>query len=189
MANPASEKHDRFLSLLRPIERELEGYARRMLWEPDGVEDALQTAALRAFAAFDRYHDDGCFRAWMFKILTREIFAMNRRHTRRARFEFQIEPAELAELAGADDSLAGSFLLDWQESLDDRLAAALRSLPENERAALLMRALGGLAYREIAEALAMPLGSMMGYLSRARKTMCALIAKQKQTGKEAGHGL
>jgi len=53
---------------------------------------------MRAFAAFNRYHEDASFRAWMFKILTNEVFAMNRRHARIAKHEFQLEPEELARL-------------------------------------------------------------------------------------------
>jgi RNA polymerase sigma-70 factor (ECF subfamily) len=73
---------DRFLALLRPIEGELERYARRLLWDPGQLRDAVQNAVLRAFAAFDRYRPDASFRAWMLKILTREVFTLNRKHAR-----------------------------------------------------------------------------------------------------------
>ena len=49
---------DRFLALLKPIERDLETYARRLIWEPQETPDAVQNAVTRAFAAFDRYHED-----------------------------------------------------------------------------------------------------------------------------------
>ena len=76
------EQTARFLSLLRPIEADLENYSRRMVFDRRDFEDALQNAVLRAFRAFDRYHDDASFRAWMFKILTNEIFAINRKRGR-----------------------------------------------------------------------------------------------------------
>ncbi len=72
----------RFLGLLRPIEADLENYSRRMVFDRRDFEDALQNAVLRAFRAFDRYHDDASFRAWMFKILTNEIFTINRKRGR-----------------------------------------------------------------------------------------------------------
>src|SRR6266478_4547142 len=68
------EQRVRFLTLLRPIEGDLENYSRRMVFDQRDFEDALQNAVLRAFRAFDRYHDDASFRAWIFKILTNEIF-------------------------------------------------------------------------------------------------------------------
>ena len=92
---------DRFLALLQPIEGDLERYCRRLIWEPQEAPDALQNAVLRAFAAFDRYHEDASFRAWMFRILTNEVFALNRKHARVARHEFQLEPDELEALTGA----------------------------------------------------------------------------------------
>ena len=52
----------RFLALLRPIQRDLENYSRRMVFDGRDFEDALQNAVLRAFRAFDRYHDDASFR-------------------------------------------------------------------------------------------------------------------------------
>src|SRR3974390_551784 len=103
MSDTAASNADRFLALLQPIERDLETYCRRLVWEPHEAADALQNAVMRAFAAFDRYHADASFRAWMFKILTREAFALNRKHARIARHEFQLEPEELAGLSSAQE--------------------------------------------------------------------------------------
>ena len=83
---------DRFLTLLKPIQHELELYCRRLIWEPQEAVDALQNAVMRAVAAFDRYRPEASFRAWIFKILTHEAFALNRKHARIARHEFQLEP-------------------------------------------------------------------------------------------------
>src|SRR2546425_4325988 len=96
------EQRVRFLSLLRPIQADLENYSRRMVFDRRDFEDALQNAVLRAFRAFDRYHDDASFRAWMFKILTNEIFAMNRKRGRLAGFEVAVEPEEMEEFAGVE---------------------------------------------------------------------------------------
>jgi len=177
---PASDA-DRFLALLRPIERDLENYCRRLIWEPQEAPDAIQNAVMRAFAAFDRYHEDASFRSWMFKILTHEAFALNRKHARIARHEFQLEPEELAGLPfggqqaeGSNQSLSPEAL---NEALDQDLVAGLKTLTDTERAVLLLRAIGDLRYREISESLGIPLGSVMGNLSRARQKMRALIAR------------
>jgi hypothetical protein len=87
MSETATSDADRFLELLGPIERDLERYCRRLIWEPQEAPDALQNAVMRAFAAFDRYHEDASFRAWMFKILTHEAFALNRKHAWEAKGE------------------------------------------------------------------------------------------------------
>ncbi len=139
---------DRFLELLRPIERDLENYCRRLMWEPQEAPDALQNAVLRAYRAFDRYREDASFRAWMFKILTREAFALNRKHARIARYEFQLDPEELAglPLEGQATQTARDIqpLGTLDEALDPALAAGLKTLTDTERAVLLLRAIGDL---------------------------------------------
>jgi len=191
MRGTASSTADRFLALLKPIERDLETYGRRLVWEPQDAPDAIQNAVMRAFAAFDRYHENASFRAWMFKILTHEAFALNRKHARIARHEFQLEPEELADLAVAGPAAEGGGQMlapeALNEALDQNLVAALKTLTDNERAVLLLRAIGDLRYREIAESLEIPLGSVMGHLARARQKMRAQIARSAQqtdVGKE-----
>ncbi len=179
---------DRFIALLRPIERELEIYCRRMNWNANDVPDTLQNAVLRAWQAFDRYHADASFRAWMFTILTREIFAMNRKYARLSKLEFQLEPEEMRALpalgpaAEPTDWLASPDVLSevLSEVLDQDLLAALRMLTENERAVLLLRAIGDFHYAEIAETLAIPMGSVMGHLARARKKMREALRRSDQ---------
>jgi len=175
------EQRVRFLSLLRPIEGDLENYCRRMVFDQRDCEDALQNAVLRAFRAFDRYHDDASFRAWVFKILTNEIFAMNRKRGRIAAFEIAVEPEEMEEFP--DLSFAGEAPISWEtlaDALDEELLAALQNLNQAERAVLLMRAIGDLRYREISECLGIPLGSVMGNLSRARQKMRDAILRARR---------
>src|SRR5260370_363425 len=119
------EQTVRFLSLLRQTEGDLENYCRLMVFDRHDFEDALQNAVLRAFRAFDRYHDDASFRSWMFKILTNEIFAINRKRGRVAEFEIAVEQEELEEFAGLD--FAGEAPISWDslaDALDETLVAA-----------------------------------------------------------------
>src|SRR5262245_49421565 len=131
---------ERFLGLLRPIQRELEAYSRRMVWRYEDAPDALQNAVMRAFKAFDRYREDASFKAWMFKILTNEIFAINRRHGRVAKFEVQLEDSNMDTLAALQQATEHT---DWltspealADALDENILAALRDLSEVERAVL-----------------------------------------------------
>ena len=175
------EQRVRFLDLLQPIQSDLENYSRRMVFDRRDFEDALQNAVLRAFRAFDRYHDDASFRAWMFKILTNEIFTINRKRGRVAQFEIAVEPQEMEEFAGLD--FATDAPLSWEtlaDALDEELLVALQGLNQSERAVLLMRAIGDLRYREISECLGVPLGTVMGNLSRARQKMRDTILRARR---------
>ena len=183
MSDGKTSVADRFLGLLRPIERDLEIYCRRLIFEPSEAPDAIQNAVLRAYRAFDRYHEDASFRAWMFSILTNEVFALNRRRSRIARFEVAAEPGEMDLLAGREDCAGEEAFQSWEtlsEALDQDLVAALKSLNEHEQAVLLMRAVGQLRYREISQSLDIPLGSVMGHLSRARRKMRDSILRAKR---------
>lgn len=169
---------------MRPIRRELEVYSQRLVWDEYDAPDAIQNAVMNAFRAFDRYKEQTHFRAWMFKILTHEIFKLNRKHGRLAQLEFQVEPEELAALPASENSFECRDWLNrpdaFAEALDEKLVASLKILTEAERAVLLMRAIGEFRYREIAEALDIPLGSVMGNLSRARRKMQEAILRTER---------
>ncbi|MBI4662456.1 MAG: sigma-70 family RNA polymerase sigma factor [Verrucomicrobia bacterium] len=166
---------ERFLELLRPVERDLEVYCRRLFWNEQETLDAIQNAVLRAWAAFDRYHENASFRAWLFKILTNEVFALNRKYARIAQSEFHLDARQMDLLPALEQAAAYT---DWllspealRDALDQDLIAALRTLTETERAVLLMRGIGNLRYREFSDSLDIPLGSVMGHLARARRKM------------------
>src|SRR2546428_7917712 len=182
--SPPSDSAARFLELLRPIEAELERYCRRLIYDAADVGDAIQNAVLRAYRAFDRYHEDASFRAWMFKILTNEIFTLNRKRGRITKFEVPMDAEEMDALTTLEQ--AASYT-DWLLSpdaladvLDQDLLAALKTLNETERAVLLLRAIGEFRYREIAESLNVPLGSVMGNLFRARHKMREALMRSRR---------
>ncbi|MCI0329759.1 MAG: sigma-70 family RNA polymerase sigma factor [candidate division Zixibacteria bacterium] len=171
--------------MLKPIERELEVYGRRLTFHSEDALDAIQNAVLRAYRAFDRYHEDASFRAWMFRILTNEIFALNRKRGRIAKFEVAVDMENwqaIVERAHSEEyPYTAASMEDFSKILDEDLIKALEALNEVEKSVLLMKAVGGLRYREIAESLEIPLGSVMGYLFRARQKMRnALLRSQRR---------
>jgi RNA polymerase sigma-70 factor (ECF subfamily) len=160
-----------FLAHVGPLRPQLIAYARRMLRDPQGLQDVLQSALQVAYAKFDLYAEGSNFRAWIFRILTLEIFQANRRHER---WEQEVPLDAVSEdlVVALDLELDYDRLLERMdtvyEHLEVPLGRALLGLPPRERSALLLRAVADLSYKEIAQSLGIPVGSALGYLSRAR---------------------
>src|SRR5262249_18810343 len=174
------EKSRTFLALLDPLQGSLEVFCRRMLRDRSQVEDVLQSAIMKAFGRFDRYAEGTNFRAWMFRFVTLEIFNRNRKHEPLTLGEMPADlPVEESWELIAQDDLLAAILDDPDvvfERFDDVVAEALKRLAAPERAVLLLRSIGAFSYKEIHEVLAIPLGSVMGYLSRARQRMRLALA-------------
>jgi len=166
-------KNEAFLALLLPLQRSLEVYCRRMLRNPSHVEDVLQSAIMEAFARFDRYAEGKKLRAWIFRFVTLEIFNRNRKQEPAPFGEGQEDiPAQPSQDL-PDDALAE--LVEnpgpMMEHFEDQVVDALWQLTTSERTVLLLRAIGEFSYHEIHGILSIPLGSVIGYLSRSRKKM------------------
>lgn len=175
------EKQGRFLEHLAPLRRRLEGYCRRMAHSPDAVADVLQSAVANAYRDFDLYAEGTNFPAWIFTYLHREIQNANRRHRKTAGLG---EPEDVA----APDAWhpphelpVHRLLLDAPESILDRcdadLAGGVQSLRPLERGVLLLHAVGEFKYREIAEILEVPIGTVMSALARARQNVREHLAR------------
>jgi RNA polymerase sigma-70 factor, ECF subfamily len=134
---------------------------------PD-ADDLVQETYLRAFKAESSFKlGEMGVRPWLLRIL-HNVFLTR---VKRAKLEpVASEIADtMAEQRGADADLAGQALadLDW-EQVDERLKRAIQELPLTYRTAFLLSAIEGLKYREIAEVLEMPIGTVMSRLFRAR---------------------
>jgi RNA polymerase sigma-70 factor (ECF subfamily) len=173
-------KADAFVALLQPLQQPLEVYCRRMLRNRSLVEDVIQSAIAEAFRQFDQYAEGTNFKAWIFRFVTLAIFNRNRKH----------EPVPLGDslpdIAAEEplgqarlDSSLDAMLEDPDvvlEHFDDAVLGALEDLPRAERAVLLLRAIGEFSYKEIHELLSIPVGSVIGYLSRARQRLRLALA-------------
>lgn len=173
----------RFLAHVLPLQRQLGAYARRLLRDPSQVEDVLQTSLATAWARFDVYAEGTNFRAWIFRIVTLEVFNLNRRHEEVSLLEVpQEEAGDLEDQWHLET--AYSELLANQDSVLEHLDAvwvrALMRLAAPERSVLLLRGIPEFSYREIAQVLGIPVGSVMGYLSRARSRLRRELLEQPE---------
>ena len=174
----SDDKNVAFVELLLPLQRSLEVYCRRMLRDPSHVEDVLQSAVTEAFARFDRYAEGTNFRAWIFRFVTLELFNRNRKREASPFGEGLEDIPNPPSQDFPDDALA--VVLDdlgpLMEHFEDQVVAALWQLTTAERAVLLLRAVGEFSYHEIHSIMAIPLGSVIGYLSRSRRKMRQSLA-------------
>ncbi len=181
-------KADSFMRHLEPLQGALEAYCRRLLYDPSATGDVLQSAIGKAFRDFHLYVEGTNFRAWIFRYAHLETLNYNRKYSRS---EHEQLPADLSvedawQLA-LNEPLFKALLDDPDpvlEQCDATLAQAVRELAPLDRAVLLLHAIGEFKYREIAEILQVPIGTIMSTLARSR---VRLRQRLVQYGEE--HGL
>jgi len=136
---------------------------------PEDASDLVQDTYLKAFKAESRFElRDAGVRPWLFKILHNTFYT---RVGRKKREPLLSDDLSYQPGGDGDPSEAGPAWdlshLDW-EQVDDRLKHAIEGLPDHYREVLLLWAVEGLKYREVAEVLEVPLGTVMSRLYRAR---------------------
>ena len=168
-------RSERFWKHLEPLQGALEMYCRRSVNDASAAEDVLQNAVMKSFTSFDSFAEGSNFRAWIYRYLNLEIMAENRRSQVRP---LRDQPPELLDdddwTLAFDESYFTALLHSPErvlEGCDDVLAEAVRNLDPVERSTLLLKAVGGFKFREIAEIMAMPMGTIMSSLARARQRL------------------
>jgi RNA polymerase sigma-70 factor (ECF subfamily) len=174
---PAPAEQDlleRFERDVLPLLPGLYGAALRMTRNPADAEDLLQETTLRAYRGFASFEEGTNLRAWLYRILTNSFINSYRKRQR----EPQIVdgPDDLDEWFLFDRLGARSVERSAEEDVLDRIPdadvkAALESIPENFRMAVLLADVEGFSYREIAEITDVPIGTVMSRLHRGRKAL------------------
>ncbi len=144
--------------------------------DPNEAADLVQDTYLKAFKAEERFELRGAgVKPWLFKILHNNFYS--RYHQRKRETPTDSEVLHDALPGATDDPPPAWDLqsLDW-EQVDDRLKHAVAELPEHYREVLLLWAVEGLKYREIAEVLDVALGTVMSRLYRARQLLSGQLA-------------
>lgn len=160
--------------------------ALRLTRAQSDAEDLVQDTLLRAYRFYDRFEAGTNFKAWLFKIQT-NTFINRYRRTVREREVLQGEQAmPIGE--GVMSRAAMRSLTDPVGTAQRRLIAreiqrSLDRLPDEARLMIVLADVEGLSYREIADVVACPIGTVMSRLHRARKTLKAdLVTHARQLG-------
>ncbi len=171
MADPAT-----FSELAMPFMGPLYSAALRMTRYPAVAEDLVQETYLRAYRAFESFQEGTNIKAWLYRILTNTFINQYRAAKRRPE-QSDIEDVEdlylYRRLGGLEAAMAGrSPETELLESIPDaEVKEALESLPEQFRMAVLLADVEGFAYKEIADILDIPIGTVMSRLHRGRKQL------------------
>ena len=163
----------RFERDVLPMLPHLYSAALRLTRNPPDAEDLLQETYLRAFRGFAGFEEGTNLRAWMYRILTNTFINAYRKKQR--------EPVTVQDEEIEDwylyDRLAGSGVEASAESEvldripDEEVQRALEALPEGFRMAVLLADVEGFSYKEIAEIMDVPIGTVMSRLHRGRKAL------------------
>ncbi len=166
----------RFADLAMPYMSALYSAALRMTRNPSDAEDLVQETYLRAYRGFETFQDGTNIKAWLYRILTNTFINIYRAKQRRPE-QVDLDDTEdfylFRRLGGLEmveaTRSAETELLDAMP--DDVVKAAIEALPEQFRLAVLLADVEGFSYKEIAEIMDVPVGTVMSRLHRGRKQL------------------
>ena len=150
--------------------------ALRMTRNPADAEDLVQETYLKAYRAYGTFQEGTNLKAWLYRILT-NTFINSYRAKRRHPEETELEDVEdfylFNRLGGLEAAAAGRSAEDevLDTFTDDEVKQAIESLPESFRMAVLLADVEGFSYKEIAEIMEVPIGTVMSRLHRGRRAL------------------
>lgn len=161
----------RFHDLIVPHLDAAYNFARFLSRDADASQDIVQEAFLRAYRSFHTYQG-GDPRAWLFAIVRNCCHVWRQTDSRKARFEQHISDGNGEDGAGEYDIASEDDtpeMASIRRSEQARVRAVISALPEAMREILVLRELEDLSYKQIAEIIDAPIGTVMSRLARARR--------------------
>ena len=160
-----------FDSELAAVWPRLRRFAHALARNPADADDLAQMAAEKAFKSFSQFQPGTRFDSWLFRICRTSWIDTVRSRSRRAAHE---APEELAETLGYDPLPATEAAIDLA-----RAQEAMQCLPEEQREVVALILIEGFGYREAAEILGQPIGTVSSRLARGRQALLAMLGESE----------
>jgi len=158
-----------FVALIEQHKHEHFRFILRTVWDTSAAEDVYASAVLAAWENREKFQPGTNFRAWMYRIITNKLFVANREVMRAPR---ALEETPEAAFATLDEDPDYALVLDnpqaFMEQCGEEVFHAFKKLSTGESSCLLLRSAHRFSYKEIAEIMGMPVGTVMTHLARGR---------------------
>ncbi|HLV78823.1 MAG TPA: sigma-70 family RNA polymerase sigma factor [Chthonomonadaceae bacterium] len=171
-----------FDTLIRAYEKRVYNLAYRLCGHYDEANDISIDALMRVFQSIHLFRGEANFSTWLFRIVT-NVYLDRRKRSRNKQhlsLEEYIELEENSVTRQVEDTAPTPDQVAEANERRDFLLQAIASLPDYQRAMIVLYHTEGLAYEEIAEVLGLPLGTVKSRLNRARLTLREKLEPHKE---------